>query len=273
MKHYWLSHKRSQISYYRLGQGPQPVLCFHGYAEEGTVFEFLESHVGDRYSFFAIDLPFHGQTQWNEGLDFTPADLQQITEAILAQNNFSSNPAGLSLVGFSLGGRAALSLYQACPDPINKLVLLAPDGLKVNFWYRLSTRTAPGRGLFAWTMKHPGWFFGLLKLINRIGLVNASIFKFVNYYIGNTEARLRLYQRWVSLRRLKPSLTRIKQLIRRQHSSVRLLYGRYDRIILPVRGEKFCKGIEEHCTLKVINCGHQVLQEKHAGEILDALSR
>jgi pimeloyl-ACP methyl ester carboxylesterase len=271
LHHQLLPYKQSLISCYRFGKGPQPVVCFHGYAEEGTMYGFLERYAGDQYTFLAIDLPFHGLTQWNEGLAFTHTDLQQIIKALFGRNDLPLPTSNLTLLGYSLGGRIALSLYQAWPGRIEKLVLLAPDGLKVNRWYRFTTRTFAGRRLFAFTMQHPGWFFGLLQLVNRVGLVNASVFKFVNYYIGDKQARLRLYQRWICLRKLKPDLQRIKNYIRQNKTPVRLLYGQHDRIILPVRGEKFKKGIEAYCTVKIIASGHQVLQEKHAAEITEAL--
>ena len=108
-------------------------------------------------------------------------------------------------------------------------------------------------------------------MLNKLGLVNASIFKFVNYYIVNKEARQLLYQRWTGLRKLRPNLKRIKKLIRRHKTQTRLVYGKYDRIILPVRGEQFQKGIEEFCTVAVIASGHQVVHENHVEEILPAL--
>jgi pimeloyl-ACP methyl ester carboxylesterase len=157
------------------------------------------------------------------------------------------------------------------PDKIKRVVLLAPDGLKVNFWYWLSTQTWIGNRLFAFTMKHPGWFLGFLKILNKLRLVNASIFKFVNYYIGDKEVRRLLYARWTTLRKFKPRLKKIKPLIRENNTVVHLLYGMHDRIILSSVGEKFRKGIEGHCTLSVIHSGHQVLHEKHAGEIMLAL--
>jgi pimeloyl-ACP methyl ester carboxylesterase len=264
--HKQLGYKSSQISYYRFGSGPKPALCFHGYAEDAGMYAFLEKYAGTEYSFIAIDLPFHGKTEWNEGLNFTYEDLQQITTEIIGPN------IPLTLIGFSLGGRMALSLYQAQPESTEKLLLLAPDGLRVNFWYWLATRTWGGNKLFAFTMKKPGWFFGFLKLLNKTGMVNASIFKFVNFYIGKKEARIQLYQRWTSLRRLKPNLARIKSLVRKYKTPVRLIYGRHDRIILPLRGEQFKKGIEEYCVVKVIESGHQVLHEKHAEEIVSALA-
>jgi pimeloyl-ACP methyl ester carboxylesterase len=270
-----LSYKNSAVNYYRFGTGPSPAICFHGYGEDGNLYGFLEKYAGSVYTFFCIDLPFHGKTQWNEGLPFTYGDLLQIIFEIIAQNNFSEKPQAsnckFSVLGFSLGGRIALSLYQAQPESIKKIILFAPDGLTVNFWYWFATQTSMGNKIFAFSMKNPGWFLGFLKVANKLGWVNASVFKFVNYYIGNKEARQLLFQRWTSLRKLKPNLIRIKTFIRQYKTQTRLLYGKYDRIILPERGEKFQKGIEEFCTLKVIDSGHQVVHENHAEQILPAL--
>lgn len=269
----WLLHyKTSQINCYRFGTGEKIVICFHGYGEDGSMYQFLEKYAGNQYSFYSIDLPFHGKTKWNEGLIFTHEDLQHIIGEMLGENKQRQETDNLSLLGFSLGGRIALSLYQAQPDRIEKLVLLAPDGLKVNFWYWLATQTYLGNTLFAFSMKHPSWFFGFIKLLNKIGMVNTSIFKFVNYYIGNAEVRDLLYKRWTTLRKLKPNLAHIKNFILQFKTPARLVYGRYDRIILPIRGEKFQEGIEEFCTVAVIHSGHQVLHENHVEGIMNALA-
>ncbi|HEY6064205.1 MAG TPA: alpha/beta hydrolase [Chitinophagaceae bacterium] len=277
------SYRNSTIGYYRFGSGPKPAFCFHGYGEDATIFGFLAKYAGDQYTFYSIDLPFHGKTAWKEGVYFGQKDLLQIVEEILnlknkqpsfakAQEDKSeTNNQKLSLIGFSLGGRIALSLFQVMPEKVEKLVLLAPDGLKVNFWYWLSTQTWLGKKVFRLTMNHPGWFFSLLKMLNTLKLVNASIFKFVSYYIGDAKVRQLLYDRWIAMRKLKPDLKRIKSFIRTNNTKVRLVYGRHDRIILSTVGEKFRKGIEDHCILSVIHSGHQVLHEKHISELLPAL--
>jgi len=280
MESFRLSYRNSTIGYYRFGSGPKPAICFHGYGEEASSYRFLDKYAGNDYTFYSIDLPFHGKTEWKDGLTFTQLDLQQIIKEIIDQNNLKllrRSPYGqssnfkLTLLGFSLGGRAALILCQAMPEKIEKMVLLAPDGLKVNFWYWLATQTRAGNKFFRFTMKHPGWFFGFLKLLNKLKLVNASIFKFVNYYIGNEEVRQLLYNRWTTLRKLKPGVKNIKSIIRKNDIQVRLVYGKHDRIILSSVGERFKKGVEENCTLSVIQSGHQVLHEKHIDEILPAL--
>ncbi len=268
-----LSYKNSMITWYRFGSGPRPVLCFHGYGEGALSFEFLGKHAGDQFSFYAIDLPFHGQTEWKETTAFSHKDLLQIIEGILDLSNQKPETSNQKqiLLGYSLGGRIALSLFQSIPERIEKMVLLAPDGLKVNFWYWLATQTWLGNKFFSFTMKHPGWFFGFLKLLNKLGLVNASIFKFVNYYIGDETVRALLYKRWTILRKLRPNLQRVRRSIIQLNIDTRLIYGKHDRIILSSVGEKFRKGLEDNVSVTVIHSGHQVLHEKHIDELIPAL--
>lgn len=267
-----LQWEDSTLHYTYSVRGEQPVICFHGYGEDATRFHFLETALPASYSLFCINLPFHGATQWPGKKMLTPDTLILIIRRILQQHFntvYPGNPPWI-LAGYSMGGRVALSIYEHIPEQVGKLVLLAPDGLKVNFWYWLATQTRPGNHFFAFTMKHPQWFFGLVKLMNKTGLVNASIFKFTNYYIGDPVVRQQLYDRWTTLRKFKPNLSRIKMEINKHHTQIRLLYGIHDRIILSSVGKKFCRGIESNSQLTEIHAGHQVLHEKHAKEILPA---
>jgi Predicted hydrolases or acyltransferases (alpha/beta hydrolase superfamily) len=264
-----ITYKTSVIHYSWLGAGHQLLLCLHGYGESAASFHFLCPHLPKNFSLLAIDLPFHGHTDWREGLSFTTNDLVNIIDAIRIKHTHTN--AQLTLLGFSMGGRIALQLLQHIPEKINRVILLAPDGLKVNVWYWLSTQTTPGNKLFLYTMRHPQWFFYLLTICNRLRLINQSIYKFVRYYLHDSTARRLLYERWTCLNSIRPHLTSIKKIIHNFRVPVRLLYGKYDRIIRPERGEKFRDGIESFCTLQVIQAGHQLLQEKHVQEIIRLL--
>jgi pimeloyl-ACP methyl ester carboxylesterase len=265
----FLRYKNSAIAWYSFGQGAETVLCFHGYGEQGGQFGFLDKYAGNRFRFIAIDLPFHGRTDWKEGLHFSITDLQAIVKEIVQQGGAGEK---FRVAGFSLGGRMALHLYTAMPHLVSKIVLLAPDGLKMNFWYWLSTQTKPGNKLFALTMKKPHWFLGLLKGLHRLRLVNASIFKFVHYYIGDKTVREQLYNRWTGLRKIKPDLQQLKRLAVAQHTPVSIVYGKHDRIIGPARGAALAKQLPGLCTVTIIESGHQVLHEKHAAAIISALA-
>lgn len=272
MKAGQVNYRHSVISYRLSGSGSRVAVCFHGYGETANSFDFLSQYAGNEYCFLAIDLPFHGQTVWKEGFNLEPGELKVIIHLLFDQVliDYHQPDFRFTLVGYSLGGRVCLSLYQQNPEAVERLVLLAPDGLKVNFWYWLATQTRAGNRFFAFTMKKPQWFFGLVKGMHKTGLINASIFKFVKYYIGDPVVRQQLYNRWTTLRKLKPDLATIKKQISQYHTALRLIYGIHDRIILSSVGEKFIRGIEKESRLTHIHAGHQVLHEKHAKEILPA---
>ena len=90
-------------------------------------------------------------------------------------------------------------------------------------------------------MQKPGWFFSILKIGRRLGLVNQSIYKFVHYYIDDPRVRKELYDRWICMRRFSPELSVVMAIIKTSRIPVRLLYGKHDRIITPGKGRKFCK--------------------------------
>jgi hypothetical protein len=119
-------------------------------------------------------------------------------------------------------------------------------------------------------MKSPGWFLGMLRLGNRLHLINPSVYKFVEYYIHDAGVRMELYDRWTSMRKCKPNLQKIRKQARAHALCIRLLYGNHDRIIRTSPANKFIDGLE-HTKIEVLDCGHQVLHAKNAEYIVEAL--
>jgi pimeloyl-ACP methyl ester carboxylesterase len=295
MQSFFLSHKTSRIHYLLGGTGDRLLVCFHGYGESAASFAFLEGSSGKDFTILAIDLPFHGKTDWNEGLFFDPQELISLIGQMAAKRPGGDGPSqkgdhpsgyqperlqqrtlrladgGWWLMGYSMGGRVALSLLEKIPEKVEKLILLAPDGLKVNVWYWLTTQTRVGNTFFRWTMQSPGWFFLLLRAGNALKLVNRSVYKFTRYHIDHVSVRNDLYRRWTTLRGFRPDIRAIQFLVRERNIPVRLLYGQHDRIIRPERGEKFKKGIGSCCRLILLPVGHQLLQVRNLEAILDLL--
>jgi pimeloyl-ACP methyl ester carboxylesterase len=67
MKSDQLLFGRSCIHYIQYGYGPGLIFCFHGYGENAVSFAIFEEILGDRFTLIAIDFPFHGKTDWQEG--------------------------------------------------------------------------------------------------------------------------------------------------------------------------------------------------------------
>jgi pimeloyl-ACP methyl ester carboxylesterase len=266
MESFFTTYKSSQIHYGKAGAGSKLLLCFHGYGESTVSFSFLEKNITDEFTLLAIDFPFHSKTIWNEGLIFTPEDLVAIVEKIIQEISFQNSKK--YLLGFSMGGRVALHLLQSIPNKVEKVILLAPDGLKINFWYWLATQTSIGNKLFRFTANKPSWFFLLMNTADKLRLVNQSVFKFANHYLHDKQMRNDLYKRWIVMRQFKPNIRKIKQDIRTNDIQLRLLYGKFDKVIRYKNAEKFMKGIESNCSLSIINSGHELLKEKNADEII-----
>lgn len=258
MESHFIAYRNSTIHYYSLGNGKEWLFCFHGYGELGSSFEIFEELLGYRYTLIALDFPFHGETDWQEGLLF------EITDIIEIINLIKPKDQPMSLLGYSMGGRVAMQLVQTIPHQIKKLVLVAPDGLHKNKWQWLSTKTKIGNQLFAHTMHKPGWMMGLMNVAARLGIFNKSILKFVHYYLDDAGQRLILYRRWTTMRKFSPDLALLKKSIIKNKIPVHILFGKYDRVIMSNHGFAFSKNAGAYIKVIEIQAGHLLLREKYA---------
>ncbi len=251
-------YKHSTIHYCVFGKGSKIMFCFHGYSKDGFIFYILEQLLGKDYTLICIDLPFHGQTIWNDGLTFTAQDLVNIITLIKPLSYQS-----ISLLGYSMGGRVALQLIEVIPDKIERVVLIAPDGLHKNSWYHFTTQTMIGNRLFNYIVNNPVWLFNTINLAGKFKILDANVLSIAHYYLGDKSQRLLFYNRWITMRKFKPNLLRIKSIIHKNKIPVRFLFGKYDEIILSERSEIFKKD-KENIQIHIIEGNHRLMQEKYA---------
>ncbi len=254
------------LTYYRWGVGEKIIIALHGYGEKATSFAGWGSSLPSGFSLFAPDLPHHGGSTWPDGKAFTTQDLHAFIQTIIPKD------FPFILVGYSMGGRISLSYFQAYPHQIQHLVLIAPDGLKMNFWYWLATQTKSGNYLFKFTMTHPGWFLGIVGWLGKNKLVNTGIVKYVQRYLGEANNRIRLYHIWTCMRTFRPDLKHIRRQIKEQGLKTDLIFGHYDKIIQPTQGYRFIKSIEPYCHLKELPTGHLLLAAGSAELCLEVVT-
>jgi pimeloyl-ACP methyl ester carboxylesterase len=68
------------------------------------------------------------------------------------------------------------------------------------------------------------------------------------------------------MRKFKPSLRLLKQIIKKHAIPVRFLFGRFDNIIPSSRADIF-KDDPQNIHIEIIDAGHRLLQEKYAPAI------
>jgi pimeloyl-ACP methyl ester carboxylesterase len=118
--------------------------------------------------------------------------------------------------------------------------------------------------MFKFTMQNPQSVAWLINGLRRLKLVNMSIAKFVDTYMGDKKVRDDLYRIWTTMRKFQPQLKRVKQNIITRQIPVHMIFGEFDRVILAENGYKFQKNAEALVSVEVLKIGHQLLREKQA---------
>lgn len=253
---YIFQFESSQVGYRKFGHGPAVLLAFHGFGQTGQVYLPIEKHIGSRFTVFAIDLFFHGNSCYIGSHLLSRTDWQRLIVSFLRAQGIDR----FSLMGFSLGGRFALTTVENFADQIDQLLLIAPDGITRNFWYELATGSGVGRSLFRYTLRHLSVLNELGHALTQLGLLNRTIMRFTEISLSRPEQRERVYLSWTQFRRIRPSIHRIATLLNTNSIQVHFFTGAYDRIvpgtyILPLTQKL------RHYELTVLKTGHNRLIE------------
>jgi pimeloyl-ACP methyl ester carboxylesterase len=212
-------------SYEKIGGTLPPLLLFHGFGQDRYAFRSWFSILTQHYTIYTIDVYYHQES--NRPLcEITLAEWKYALQAFLHQESIDS----FSLGAFSLGGRFALASMILFPTKIEKLYLVAPDGIYKSLWYQLSTSPIINK-FFKYLMYHPKVFFGLLDTLEYLKLVQPVLIKFARYELQSETNRKSVYKCWTYLKPFLFSGSEINQIIARHNIPTHLFLGEKDRII------------------------------------------
>lgn len=254
---FYLPYLKSRFHGSHSGTGGQLLICLHGFGESAAHFGPLTEGLGDTFTIVALDMPLHGQTDWQEGRPFEKADLEAIVLEVLRIHGKER----FSLLGYSMGGRLSLCLVEKMAGRIDHLIMLAADGLRNNPWHMFVTQTGIGNRIFKYNTYHPQLFFILLQLWRKLGFLNQSVYKFALHRMDNREKRELVYNVWTNMRHMMPDKKRCKQLLSLNNVLSLLIFGKYDRVIPPVLGTRFADGTFP-CKMLVLEKGHQLISKE-----------
>jgi pimeloyl-ACP methyl ester carboxylesterase len=254
----FIAHRSSRFRYRVMGEGPVLTLCFHGFGESADHFKHLSERLPD-HTLVAIDMPFHGRTEWNEPDKLTIDELMGIVAECppLAGRTFG-------VMGYSMGGKMALTLVQTEPSRVTHLCLVAADGLRVDPWHRFCTRTLWGKRLLERTVDDPRRILALLNLFQKAGWINPSSYKFVTYNLKDAALRRVIYGTWMSLRDFVPDTDAVLRQVQARLMPVCMVYGNYDRLAPQKQGEAFYKRLGSLGWMKTVDSGHTLLNAQNA---------
>ncbi|MCS7036341.1 MAG: alpha/beta fold hydrolase [Saprospiraceae bacterium] len=191
---YFIEHRGGRIHCLQLGVGERLLVALHGFGDRARLFAVLEKALSEHYTVVAFDLPFHGQTVWPRAT-FDKSDLLAVVEQIRQRLGCER----LSLMGFSFGARLALAMVPDLLPRLERLFLLAPDGIRTQ-GMGLAVRVPLWlRRWLARVAEHPAPILRLVVWGHRLGLLPPLVASFLRFHLARPERRQRVFGCWLAL--------------------------------------------------------------------------
>ena len=243
------------LHFYRYGHGEKAFIAFHGFGQGGEYLAPFESALGHEYTIYAFDLFFHGKSYYADvSQALEKQELGDILQAFFKQEQIDQ----FDVLGYSMGGKFALSCIELFPESIQTAYLIAPDGIKTSFWYSLATYPQIFRDLFHKIIKKPEIFWKITKTANSLRIVDKSILKFAKSQMKTEEQRQRVYFTWVIFRHLKFNLKDIAEIINTHKIDLKMITGAYDKIVTTENMRLLLKHLDDYEEI-VLDTGHNHL--------------
>lgn len=215
----------SRLFYHKYGNGPKVLILFHGFGQDHTAFRQWLPLLETGHTVYAFDLYYHGEsTRADKAL--TKQDWKKDFDQFLEYESIER----FAIAAFSLGGRFALACAVLFPDRVEQLILLAPDGIYKNIWFRIATSRA-GNPLFRYLMLHPDHFQKMLLLSERLRFAPSAMVRFAQKELQAKSNRKRVYRSWTYFKPLQCSIAEISRALNGHQIPLHLILGEKDHII------------------------------------------
>ncbi|MEO9485517.1 MAG: alpha/beta hydrolase [Ekhidna sp.] len=217
------------LYYSKHAGGNKILLAFHGFGQDNEIFSDWIEVLDKEYTVYAFDLFHHGKSI-RDNKKLTKNEWTHYIQTFITQENIQE----FSLVGFSLGGRFAISTALAYPKHTKELILIAPDGIFLSLWFRLATNPV-FKWVFRYFMFHPNRLDRLVTFNDKYGLVSPYLGDFVRKEMNTIESRKRVYLSWNHFKSLGYSKKQLSMLFNRHAFGRRIILGSKDHIIHPTQ--------------------------------------
>ncbi|MFZ5553371.1 MAG: alpha/beta fold hydrolase [Bacteroidota bacterium] len=266
METYLFRHKEFSLEYIRFGNGSETLLCFHGFDRSMNDFLLFEEELQNRYTIYSFNFFHHGNTVYpQQRIDKNTLRMEELKE--LFYDFFQQkNIQRFSLMGYSMGGKISFALLHCFPLQIDTMYLMAPDGIKVNFWYSFTSKNRVGNVLYRFLLKKPEPFFRFMRALKLYRLLSDKLYRFVLFNLETEAKRKQVYNVWLTLRLIEPKASQSARLINENNIHCYLFFGKYDSVIPPRIGEYFVQLLNEK-HLHVVETGHNLFRGEMKNEL------
>ena len=252
-----------QIEFLRIGSEEQvtsPILAFHGFGRFATDFKVFKPLLKPGQLIYSFHLFQHGNSVFPaerialESLKLS--EHKKIIQGICDHLKIDS----FQLLGYSLGGKVALKTIELFPHKVKSVFLVAPDGVKLIYFYKFVSGTRIGRSVYRGVLNNPKPLFRIADGLRALRLLPEKLHRFVHYHMKTYESRKLVGEVWMIYRLFEPNVAHIQSIINSQKIPTTLIYGKYDSVIKAKQGIKLDSGLDQE-SLHILESGHLLLQE------------
>lgn len=226
------------------------------------MFAVLEEALGRNYTVVAIDLPFHGQTEWSKET-FTKDDLLGIIRQIVDREG----KIRFCLMGFSFGGRLSQAMLPELAGQLDKLYLFSPDGVKTKGMTMAVHTPVWVRRLLLRILRKPDWFISLVQAGRKVGLVPPLIHHFMTNNLNRPERLQRTFGCWLATDSFYLRRRDIRAVLEKTALPTDVYIGLHDRFLHQKELKKLYEGLP-NVRVFWLEDGHRIVGEGLAEEIL-----
>lgn len=217
-----------KMHYHKQGNGAHALITFHGFGQSGRDMFPVLGYAKDLYTCYHVDIFFHGLSHWHEQIDvLTPSHWRALFSALLDKEDIDR----FSLAAYSMGGKFALATVMEFAPKIDRIYLIAPDGIKTSLWYSLATYPLFFQRYFRSMIINPQRFFSLVEWAHRFGWIDTGMVRFVKNEMNSKKKRRRVYHSWVVFRKLYFPLEAVGDMLVEHGIGLFMVTGKYDKII------------------------------------------
>lgn len=224
---HFITSPKGKIHYRQWGSGDRLVIAFHGFANQCTLFEPIALVMSKEVTFIALDLPFHGRTQW-KATKYTQSDVKHWISTLLAGHE----AATFEWMGFSLGARIILASCSDMGNSLTGIHLIAPDGIATyRSFYPQLVPSFLRRQLHRMIATYPDGCLRLAKRLHDWRMIDHFSLIYIEKQLRSSIQIDRLFKTWLSLPQFRVNRRSIREHIIKTQLPIHLCLGKQDKFI------------------------------------------
>lgn len=220
-------------------KGDVTFLAFHGFGRPTDDYALFEPLLKPNYRLVSVSLFAHGASFFpEERIESEPLAPQEWKQLLQSFLQFLGEEK-VHYVGYSMGGRVVMMSCLLLPQSVASVLLIAPDGLKINNLYRFASGTSLGRKLSAALVHNPKPLFRIADFLLKIKVLHPKLHRFVYVHMDTLEKRRQVFDAWLIYKAMFPDLNKLAKLIEKYKWDWNMVFGKHDSVIKPRLGIRF----------------------------------